>query len=150
MEWVIGGFVVWVIYRVVTINSRRHKYFMEAIIFKTGGVVGTGFIDIHKAIHLFNKASKLGLAQASFELGVIYEDGWSHPTSCHSSDQIAPNGALSRAYFEKCHTQSPEVFIQLQADRKQMQEDVKEYLQGVMKIPKKGSEYNNDKNTFNL
>lgn len=150
MEWVIGGFVVWVIYRVVTIDSRRHKYFMEAIILKTGGVVGTGVVDIHKAVYLFNKASKLGHAQASFELGAIYEDGWSHPTSSRSNDQIAPNEALSRAYFEKCHTQSPDVFIQLKADRKKAHENIKKYLQGMTETTKEDSRGDNDKTTFNL
>lgn len=138
MEWLIGGFVVWIIYRVLTIGSRRDKYFMEAITWKTGGLLGTGTINIHQAVTLFKKASKLGHAQSSFELGAIYENGWSHPTSSRSDDQIEPNEALSRAYFEKCHTQSPEVYIQLKAEREQMQKDVEEYM---MQIIKKGSEY---------
>lgn len=150
MEWLISGFVVWIIYRVLTIGSRRHKYFMEAITWKTGGVVGTGAINIHQAVTLFKRASKLGHAQSSFELGAIYADGWTHPTSSRSDDQIELNEALSRAYFEKCHTQSPEAYIQLKAEREQMQKDVEEYLQGMMQIPKKSNEYNNDKNTLNL
>jgi hypothetical protein len=94
--------------------------------------VGTGTVDIHQAVSLFKKASNLGHAQASFELGAIYEDGWSHPTSSSSSDQITPNEALSSAYFEKCHTQSPEVYSQLKNERKQMQAEIKEHLESMM------------------
>lgn len=141
MEWLIGGFVVWFIYRVVTVGSRRNKYFTEAIIWKTGGVVGTGVIDIHKAINLLMKASSLGHAQASFELGAIYEDGWSHPTSSHNGAQIAPNEALSSAYFRKCQTQSPEAYSQLKNERKQMQAHVAEHLQRMMQASKNNREH---------
>lgn len=132
MEWLIGGVVVWFIYRILTVGSRRNKYFMEAIIWKTGGMVGTGTIDIHQAVSLFEKASSLGHAQASFELGAIYEDGWSHPSSSQSSAQIKPNEALSGAYFRKCQTQSPEVYSQLKNERKQMQAEIKEHLESMM------------------
>lgn len=105
---------------------------MEAIIWKTGGIVGTGTIDIHQAVSLFEKASNLGHAQASFELGAIYEDGWSHPSSSQSSAQIKPNEALSDVYFRKCQTQSPEVYSQLKNERKQMQAEIKEHLESMM------------------
>lgn len=105
---------------------------MQAIIWKTGGALGIGTIDIHQAVSLFKKASSLGHAQASFELGAIYEDGWSHPTSSRSGAQIAPNEALSSAYFRKCQTQSPEVYSQLKNERKQMQAEIKEHLESMM------------------
>lgn len=132
MEWLIGGFVVWIIYRFLTRSTRRHKYFMQAITWKTGGILGTGARDIHQAVSLFNKASGLGHAQASFELGEIYEDGWSHPTSSNPRDQIAPNEELSRIFFEKCRTQSPDVYIQLNNERRKMQEDVEAHFRSIM------------------
>ena len=144
MEWLIGGVVVWFIYRILTVGSRRNKYFMEAIIWKTGGIVGTGTIDIHQAVSLFEKASSLGHAQASFELGAIYEDGWSHPSSSQSSAQIKPNEALSGAYFRKCQTQSPEVYSQLINERRQMKEYVEEHLQRMMLVSKSNREYDEE------
>lgn len=115
---------------------------MEAIIWKTGGIVGTGTIDIHRAVSLFEKASSLGHAQASFELGAIYEDGWSHPSSSQSSAQIKPNEALSGAYFRKCQTQSPEVYSQLINERKQMKAEIKEHLESMMQAARRNREDN--------
>lgn len=140
MEWLIGGVVVWFIYRILTVGSRRNKYFMEAIIWKTGGIAGTGTIDIHQAVSLFEKASSLGHAQASFELGVIYEDGWSHPTSSRSDAQIAPNEALSCAYFRKCQTQSAEVYTQLKSEREEMQKHINMHIQSMMETARKNRE----------
>lgn len=110
---------------------------MQAITWKTGGLLGTGARDIHKAVSLFNKASNLGHAKASFSLGEIYEDGWSHPTSSNRSDQISPNEMLSRAYFEKCRSQSPEVYMQLNNERRRMKNDVDVYLRSIMQESKK-------------
>lgn len=117
---------------------------MEAIIWKTGGIAGTGTIDIHQAVSLFEKASSLGHAQASFELGAIYEDGWSHPSSSQSGAQIKPNEALSGAYFRKCQTQSPEVYSQLINERRQMKEYVEEHLQRMMLVSKSNREYDEE------
>lgn len=113
---------------------------MQAISWKTGGIVGTGTIDIHQAVSLFEKASSLGHAQASFELGVIYEDGWSHPTSSRSGAQIAPNEALSCAYFRKCQTQSPEVYTQLKSEREEMQKHINMHIQSMMETARKNRE----------
>lgn len=132
MEWLIGFFVVWLIYRFLTRGARSHRYFMEAMTWKTGGIMGTGTRDIHQAVKLFNKASDLGHAQASFELGAIYEDGWHHPTSSNPHDQIASNDKLSHMFFEKCRTQSPDMFAQLNNERINMKQDIKDRLNSML------------------
>jgi TPR repeat protein len=132
MEWLIGGFVVWLIYRILTRDARRHRYFMQAMTWKTGGLLGTGARDIHKSVSLFNKASDLGHAQASFELGAIYESGWSHPTSSNPRDQVASDMGLALNYFSICRTQSPDMYTQLDTERTRMKEDSAAYLRSIM------------------
>lgn len=132
MEWLIGFFAVWLIYIFLTRGTRSHKYFMEAMTWKTGGIMGTGTRDIHQAIKLFTKASDLGHAQASFELGAIYEDGWHHPTSSKPHDQIASNDKLSRIFFKKCLTQSPDTFAQLNNERIKIKQEIKDRLKRIL------------------
>jgi TPR repeat protein len=123
MEWLIGIFVVWFIYRILTRDTRKHRYFMQAVTWQTGGVLGTGTIDIHKAVNLFKKASDLGHAHASFVLGEIYEDGWHHPTSSNPRVQVDADMGLALKYFSISRNQSTEIYKQLNNERTKMKED---------------------------
>ena len=73
-------------------------------------------------------------------MGVIYEDGWGHPTSSRSDAQIAPNEALSCAYFRKCQTQSPEVYTQLKSEREEIQKHINMHIQSMMETARKNRE----------
>lgn len=133
MEWLIGGMSVWIVYRFLTRSARSHRYFSQAIIWKGGGALGTGTRNIHKAVNLFKKASDLGHAHASFELGVIYENGWSHPASGRRDDQLERNKKLSNIYFQRCRNQSPDTYLILNNEKRKMQEDVGNYLKSILK-----------------
>ncbi len=124
MWWIISFFIVWYMYRVLTVKSRREKYLLQALIWKTGGVFQTGEVDIHKAVSLFKKASDLGVAQASFELGVLYEEGWHHPCSSNSHDQLRANEFLSHGYYRRCQRQSAELFAVFQEERLKIKQEV--------------------------
>jgi len=110
--------VPYLIYRFFTFESRRKKYFNDAIIWRTGGAFRTGDINIDKSVSLYKKASSLGHSEAAFHLGEMYNDGVSHVN--YSGYLLEPNPNLAEKYFKRCQDLSPSTFSQLLAEREQM------------------------------
>lgn len=95
--------IPFIIYRIATVQSRRKKYHLQAITWRTGGLLRTGDINIHRAIDLYKKSSNLGCSEASEALGDLYSTGWSHPNSGRL--EILPNKTLSNLYYRKSERQ---------------------------------------------
>ncbi|MBC7006389.1 hypothetical protein BIZ37_27915 [Photobacterium sp. BZF1] len=110
----------------LTYNTRKEKYFNNAIIWRTGEMFRTGDIDINKSVKLYKKATSMGHAEAAFHLGEMYADGIS--LSGFSGYLLEPDSHVSQAYFKRCHALSPATFAQLHAQREQMLADIRSQL----------------------
>ncbi|WP_392340657.1 hypothetical protein [Moritella marina] len=116
--------VPYLIYLFFTYSSRREKYFNDAIIWRTGGLLRTGDINIHKSVSLYKKASSMGHAEAAFHLGEMYCDGIS-PFN-HTGYLLEPNSELANMYFKQCLGISPSEFEQLSNQREKMLNEIRE------------------------
>jgi len=115
--------VPYLIYLFFTFESRRKKYFNDAIIWRTGGAFRTGDINIDKSVSLYKKASSMGHSEAAFHLGEMYNDGVSHVN--YSGYLLEPNPNLAEKYFKRCQDLSLSTFSQLLAEREQMINEIK-------------------------
>lgn len=118
--------VPYMIYLFLTFNTRKEKYFTDAIIWRTGGLFGTGDIDINKSVSLYKKASSMGHAEAAFHLGEMYADGVM--PSGFTGDLLTPDPLLSQTYFKRCQALSPTVFAQLHTQREQRFQEIRSKL----------------------
>lgn len=106
------------VYLFFTFESRRKKYFIDAIIWRTGGALRTGDININRSVSLYKKACSMGHSEAAFHLGMIYSDGVSHLE--YSGYLLEPNPILAEKYFKRCQSLSPLTFNRLFSEREQM------------------------------
>jgi TPR repeat protein len=73
-------------------SRKRNQYYMEAVIWETGGAFRTGDIDHDKAKILFEKACYLNHFEACYALSEIYknEDNMLHATFSDRAMRIDP------------------------------------------------------------
>lgn len=92
------------LYLMLTKRQRREKYLTEAIIWQTGGIMGTGDIDINKSIKLYNKACNMGCCYSCYQLARFYEYG---------SNGVEENENLYYKYIDKAEEIDEEEFWRL-------------------------------------
>jgi TPR repeat protein len=96
--------VPYILYLTITREKRREKYADDGMIWESGGLLGSGVVDIDRAVSLYRKSCNMGSAKGCFFLARMYQLGKGVPESRIDYDK----------YIEKSKELDPDVYRQLQ------------------------------------